>query len=123
MSITRLNLAALERIIDGRVKEDVTCVVKFYSTGCHLCHALQTYYASIAKEDQYSDLHFFAFNVDDHPSIEKRLKFDGVPTISVIQSKKAPRKSTVRIMPEPDHPNQKTWYKVSDIKTFIEKES
>ena len=122
MSIRRLNIAALERIIEGKVKEDATCVVKFYSNGCHLCHALQEYYANIAEEDQYSDLHFFDFNVDDHPHIEKRLKFDGVPTISVIRTRKGPGKSTVRIMPEPDNPNQKTWYKVKDIKNFIERE-
>lgn len=122
MSITRLNIAALERIIQGKVNEDATCVVKFYSNGCHLCHALQEYYAGIAEDENYSDVHFFAFNVDDHPSIEKRLKFDGVPTISVIRTRKPPQRTTVRIMPEPDNPNQKTWYKVSDIKKFIERE-
>ena len=102
MSIRRLSLDALERIIQGKVNEDATCVIKFYSNGCHLCHALQEYYAGIAKDEQYSDLHFFAFNVDDHPSIERRLKFDGVPTISVIRTKKDSPRSVIRIMPEPE---------------------
>ena len=122
MSIQRLNLKALERILTGKVNEDATCVVKFYSNGCHLCHSLQEYYATISESEEFSDVHFFAFNVDDHPSIEKRLKFDGVPTISVIRTKKGPSRPTVRIMPEPDRPNQKTWYRVSEIKKFIERE-
>ena len=122
MSIPRLSLSALEKLLKGQVTEDATCVIKFYSNGCHLCHALQEYYAAIAEEDKYSDLHFFAFNVDDHPHIEKRLKFDGVPTISVIRSKKGKPKSAVRIMPEPEKPNEKTWYKVNEIRKFIDKE-
>ena len=122
MIIPRLSLSALEKILQGEVTEDATCVVKFYSNGCHLCHALQEYYAAIAEEERYSDLHFFAYNVDDHPTIEKKLKFDGVPTISVIRSQQGKRKSAVRIMPEPDKPNDKTWYRVSEIKKFIDKE-
>lgn len=122
MSIPRLSLPALEKILKGEVNENATCVVKFYSNGCHLCHALQEYYAAIANDDSYSDLHFFAFNVDDYPSIEKRLKFDGVPTISVIQARPGIKKSRVSIMPDPDNPSKATWYRSSEIKNFIEKE-
>tara|TARA_B100001250_G_scaffold342274_1_gene310526 strand:+ start:1817 stop:2188 length:372 start_codon:yes stop_codon:yes gene_type:complete len=122
MSIARLSLGALEKILQGEVKEDATCVVKFYSNGCHLCHALQEYYAEIAKEDKYSDLHFFAFNVDDYPSIEGRLKFNGVPTISVIRTRTGNKTSKVSIMPDPETPNKATWYRTSEIKRFIEKE-
>jgi len=125
MSIARLSPSALEKILSGEISEDATCVVKFYSNDCHLCHALQEYYASLAEDEAYSNLYFFAFNVDDHPAIEKRLKFNGVPTISVIRSKAGTKtkRSGVRIMPEPDPPHKKTWYRVSDIKKFIEKES
>jgi thiol-disulfide isomerase/thioredoxin len=122
MNIPRLSLSALEKILQGEVNTDATCVVKFYSNGCHLCHALQEYYAAIAEEDQYSDLHFFAFNIDDYPSIERRLKFDGVPTISVIRAKSGKRTPTVSIMPDPENPSKATWYRTSEIKKFIEKE-
>jgi hypothetical protein len=58
--------------------------------------------------------------VDDYPAIEKQMKFNGVPTISLIKTGNSNPK--VRFLSEPEEPNEQTWYKVKDIKEFIEKE-
>jgi len=119
MKIERLSRGALTKLLRGDVLEDGTCVIKFYSNNCHLCHALQTTYEEIAKE--YKDIHFFAFNVGDNPRIPKTLEFKGVPTISMLKIKKG-AKPTLKKMAEPSKPDKKTWYTATDIKQFIEKE-
>ena len=120
MDIVRLTPAALRKILSGQVKESATCVIKFYSNDCPFCHNLKGYYQDIANEEKYADLHFFAFNVGDYPPIEGQLNFHGVPTISVIKS--GAHTPKVKICPEPEKPNDHTWYTARDIRTFIEKE-
>ena len=122
MSVDRLTTLALDKILSGKVKEEATCVIKFYSNDCHYCHALAEYYKEIAEDEELSDVHFFAFNVYDNPSIEKRLKLNGVPTISIVQTTTGKGEAKVRTMPDPDSPNEKTWYYVKDIKNFIQRE-
>ena len=122
MSVQRISEKALRKILTGRVVDDSTCVVKFYSNGCPFCKALSSYFEDIAREENYSGVHFFAFNVDDYPQIEKMLNFNGVPTISVIKTKPGNKKPKIRFMEEPDPPHQKTWYYSNDIKNFIERE-
>ena len=122
MNVDRLSRKSLEKILGGQVKEKATCVVKFYSNSCPFCSNLKDYFEDIAKEEGYSDLHFFAFNVDDYPSIEDRMKFNGVPTISLIKARPGKHRSRFRIMPDPDSPNPHTWYSVGEIKKFIERE-
>ncbi len=123
MRINRLSIAAMQNLISGKVKENQTCVLKFYSNGCHLCKSLSPYYHQLAEAPEYGGLHFFAFNIDDFPEIEEMLKFKGVPTICVVHTHVGNRKPTVRIMPDPEKPSEKTWYKVKDIKRFIKKEA
>ena len=77
--------------------------------------------SSVIEED-FSDVHFFAFNIHDNPSLEKQMSFKGVPTISIIKTTESNRLPRIRIMPEPDPPNEKTWYYAKDIKEFIQKE-
>jgi thiol-disulfide isomerase/thioredoxin len=122
VSVHRLSLSALRKIIAGQVKEETTCVIKFYSSDCHLCHNLKEYYEDISNTENYKDVHFFAFNVDSYPAIEKQLKFNGVPTISLIKTYATPRKPKIRILGDPSHPNKETWYTTNSIKDFIEEE-
>jgi len=122
MSVDRLSTPALKKILNGEVKEDATCVVKFYSNGCHLCHNLKDYYEDLSGVKDYEDIHFFAFNVDNYPEIEKQLKFNGVPTISVIKTYADNTKPKIRILRDPENPNEQTWYKINDIKSFITEE-
>jgi hypothetical protein len=122
MSIDRLSNDALQKIISGKIKENVSCVIKFYSNDCHMCHALSGYYKDISDDEEMSDIHFFAFNINDNPGMEKKLNFNGVPTISVIKMSDTARLPKIRIMPDPDSPNEKTWYSSNAIKEFINKE-
>lgn len=122
MSIDRLTNKALEKIVKGQIKENVSCVIKFYSNDCHLCHALSQNYKDISEDEEFSDVHFFAFNVKDNSNIEKKLKFNGVPTIAVVKMNDRTRPPRIRIMPEPDPPNDETWYYNKDIKEFINRE-
>ena len=117
--IERLSKGALLKILSGDVLEDGTCVIKFYSNNCHLCHALKDTYQEIAED--YNDIYFFAFNTKDDPGITKVLKFNGVPKISMFKIKKGKKPDIVQIT-EPTKPNEATWYTAQDIRNFIEKE-
>ncbi|MED5307991.1 MAG: thioredoxin family protein [Candidatus Thermoplasmatota archaeon] len=119
MSVSRLSSTALQKILNGEIKEDATCVIKFYSNGCHLCHNLKDYYEDLSNNKEYEDIHFFAFNVDNSPDVEKRLRFNGVPTISVIKTTAGNDQPRVRILKDPTNPNEHTWYRVADIRRFI----
>jgi len=114
--IKRLSKEALQKILAGKTKGSASIVVKFYSNNCHYCHALKTAYEDTQKE--YENVLFFAFNIDDHPGLEKILNFRGVPTICTIKID-GPR-HRIKIMPDPEKPNSDTWYNVGAIKAFIE---
>jgi len=118
MKVPRLSKSALQKILQGKVKEEAICVVKFYSNGCHYCKELHEPYVKLV--DDYEDIHFFAFNVRDYPQIEKILGFKGVPTLCLIKTGLPTPKQ--RVMPDPKEPNKKMWYHMRDIRKFIEKE-
>lgn len=122
MAVARISREALDNLLGGKVKENATCVIKFYSNSCHLCHSLQDYYVNISNKEKYENIYFFAYNIDDYPEIEKKLKFKGVPTIFVVHANIGNRKPKISLLPEPEKPNDKTWYRSSDICNFIDKE-
>ena len=118
MKVHRLSKLALQKILQGKVDGEITCVIKFYSNGCHYCHELHEPYIKLAGD--YEDIHFFAFNIDDYPQIEKVVGFKGIPTLCLVKTgTNVPKR---RVMPDPKTPHKKTWYHVKDIKKFIEKE-
>tara|TARA_B100000212_G_scaffold307299_1_gene256368 strand:- start:434 stop:808 length:375 start_codon:yes stop_codon:yes gene_type:complete len=123
MPVTRISREALDSLLKGEIKQNATFVLKFYSNDCHLCHSLKDYYIDVSNKEEYKDLHFFAYNIDDYPELEDRLKFKGVPTIFVIHSNIGNRRPTLRLLPEPENPNEKTWYKASDICKFLDVEA
>ena len=118
MNIKRLSKSSLQNILNGKIKEEATCVIKFYSNGCHFCHKLKDRYEEVSEA--FPDVHFFAFNVADYPAVQRKLKFRGVPTICVANA--GPHPPSVKVMPEPKKPDRTTWYTIENIKTFIEKE-
>lgn len=126
MKVQRINEESLHQILHNQVREPITCVIKIYSNSCHLCHSLQNYYLDVAKEfSNESDLYFYAFNIKDDPSIEKLLKFKGVPTIISIKpnpdrSKK--KLAEYNVIPEPAKPHRKTWFTTKHMRDFIKKE-
>ena len=117
MIVKRISSTALHKLINGKTAGPQTCIIKFYSSSCPLYHNLQEYFENIASE--YEDIHFFAFNIADEPNIEKRLKFTGVPSICMVKTR--PPKYQINIIEDPENPHKKTWFRVSDIKTFIER--
>ena len=126
MSVQRISEEGLNQILNNRVLAPVTCVIKFYSNGCHMCHSLQEYYLEISNQYELDpNIVFYAYNVDDDPAVEKRLNFNGVPTIFAINPNPdlPPKKmAKYKSMPEPTEPHKKTWYRVRDIKKFVEEE-
>ena len=123
MAVTRITREALDQLLKGEIKENATFVLKFYSNNCHLCHSLSDYYVDISEKEEYKKLHFFAYNLDDYPEIERILRFKGVPTIFVVHANIGKRRPKVVLMPEPESPNDSTWYKVNDICSFITREA
>jgi thiol-disulfide isomerase/thioredoxin len=119
MPINRLSRGALLKLLRGDVLEDGVCVIKFYSSNCHLCHALKPTYEEVSQE--YEGLHFFAFNIKDDPKITQKLNFKGVPMISLVKVSKGTHPEVKKIT-EPKPPHKTTWYTADDIKNFIEKE-
>jgi|TARA_Y100000310_G_scaffold81315_1_gene77907 thiol-disulfide isomerase/thioredoxin len=118
MKIKRLSKSSLQNILKGKITEEATCVIKFYSNGCHFCHKLKERYEEVSEA--FPDVHFFAFNIGDYPQIQKQLEFRGVPTISVVNA--GPTQPDVKLMPEPKKPDKTTWYTIENIKNFVEKE-
>ena len=118
MKVARLSKAALQKILQGKVDDEATCLIKFYSNGCHYCHELQELYTELAGN--YEDIHFFAFNIGDYPQVEKIIGFKGIPTLCLIKT--GTNVPTRRVMPDPKTPHKKMWYHPKDIKKFIEKE-
>lgn len=116
MTVQRLSIKALNSLLDGKTREAATCLIKFYSNDCHYCHALKDFYEEISSD--YEGVYFFAFNIDDHPEVERQLKFNGVPTIAMVIAE--PPRTQVKILSDPEKPHKDTWYRRSDIKNFIE---
>jgi thiol-disulfide isomerase/thioredoxin len=120
MSIDRLSKVALQRILAGKVNQEATCVIKFYSNNCPLCHKLSDPYKDLAEKENYSDLHFFAFNIADYPRAAKVMGFKGVPTITLVKT--GSKKPKIRVLKDPEKPYENMWYNPKDIEEFIEKE-
>ena len=121
--VDRIGIETLKKLKKGELSKNATCIVKFYSQECHLCHALKDYFIDIAEsyEDKNENLFFFAFNVDDvEGDIQKFMKkINGVPTI--VSFRGGPNRNVkINILEDPEKPNEKTWYYVKDIRKFIE---
>ena len=60
----------------------IPCVVKFTSSGCHLCHELKPVYKEVAKKfkDKYA---FFSVDCDAEDDLRQEFSNDGVPTIRI----------------------------------------
>ena len=124
MPVNRISTKAMEKIISGGLNDvdKTTVVVKFYSNGCHFCHALSEYFGGISDEDDFQDVYFFAYNVDDSEgSISQKLKLNGVPSIGLFQTQNGKCTKT-RLLKDPDKPNESTWFTSKQIKSFIKRE-
>tara|TARA_A100001515_G_C4546530_1_gene201985 strand:- start:210 stop:590 length:381 start_codon:yes stop_codon:yes gene_type:complete len=124
MPVHRISKEGLHKIINNKVNTKANCIVKFYSNGCHLCHGLHDYYIDISDQfEDKGDTFFYAFNIDDDPSIEKLLDFNGVPTIVLLKPDPKVKNSRCKVlkMEDPEKPNKKTWYRTHRIIRFIQR--
>ena len=120
MPVNRISERALKKLVQEQIEEDALCVIKFYSNERDYCSALHDYYVDIAEANQDENTHFFAFNVADAGNLDSLIKINGVPTI--VSVKTGALTSRIRILGDPDPPNEKTWYYSKDIQQFIDKE-
>tara|TARA_Y100000310_G_scaffold90726_1_gene88026 strand:+ start:1132 stop:1494 length:363 start_codon:yes stop_codon:yes gene_type:complete len=119
--VNRLSKKALQQLLSGQVKMEATCIVKFYANKCPYCHFLKKPYKEMIDEEyEHSGLHFFAFNIQDYPQVEKVVGFDGVPTIALIKT--GGNQPRIRVLKNPEKPDKRTYYHIEDIKDFINKE-
>jgi thiol-disulfide isomerase/thioredoxin len=115
MAVTRINRKNLLQILNGKVLDSHEVVIKFYGSHCHLCHTLKDIYIDISEE--YDDIIFYAFNMDNGDGLEKKFGFNGVPSICYVKTG-SPR-PTLKFMVEPKKPHKETWYHQPAIHKFI----
>jgi len=118
MKVQRLNKSALLKLLDGKVEDEATCVIKFYSNTCELCHNFHSQYAEMSTRASRKELHFFAFNIADHPTADYELGFEGVPTL-VLLDVSPHRASQITIVPDPEHPHPLTYLTTTHVADFI----
>jgi len=114
MRITKLSRGELNDMVNNVDQEDAVNVVKFYSDSCPMCANLRDYYVDISYK--FSKVNFFVFNMNRGEGVEKKLNFRGTPTLAMIKTGDNPK---ILIMPDPDNPNDRTWYYSKDIIKFI----
>lgn len=120
MSIKRISTKALDSLLNGATSRPATCIVKFYSNDCHMCHNLKDIYEESADFYSQQGIDFYAFNIQDNPSIAATLGFEGVPTIVKIETQ--PPNANTTVINNPQKPTKTTFYRRSDIHKFIEGE-
>ena len=116
----RINKADLEQIMDGGVDEKHSVMIKFYSQTCYLCHALAPVYMRVS--DQHEDVIFYVYNMAESDAgdiIEAKYGLDGVPSLCFVRTNGEETK--IKLMPNPETPDDKTWYYEQDIHEFIER--
>jgi thiol-disulfide isomerase/thioredoxin len=116
--VNRINKGALLKILSGKVKRPCSIVFKFYSNGCHYCHALKEDYSALSE--MYDDLLFFAFNINDYPELPKILNFEGVPTLMIVNYDG--KKVVNKFITEPENPDKTKWYSLNHMKSFVDRE-
>ena len=116
----RINRTDLEKIMDGGVDEKHSVMIKFYSQTCHMCHALAPIYMRVS--DKHEDVLFYVYNMlEDQASdiIEAKYGLDGVPSLCFVRT--GGEHTKIKMMPNPEKPDNDTWYYEDDINEFIER--
>ena len=124
----RISKQGLAKILHNRVKlDDAVVFLSFYSPQCGLCHALMPEMKSVLSETSFSGTkpaYYYAFNILDEPTWEKKLSFEGVPTIMVVRPDPKLPKSEIapyEVLEQEGDPHPKTWYHIDNIKEFIQR--
>ena len=112
--VERLSLNALEQLFNGHVKQPATCVVKFYSNTCYLCVGLKEPFHKLAQS--YEDVHFFAFNVNDHNNLDNVVKINGTPSICLLNLGDS---VDVHNLEDPEEPHPDYYFPIPYMNNFI----
>ena len=118
MSISRISTPALGRILNKKVKNPISCFIKFYSNSCPFCVNLKPFFHDVADKFENEQNHFYAFNISDDPSIAKKLKYKGVPTIVYINTGPS---SKIEVLSDPSDPDEDLFYHPNDILDFVKR--
>ena len=67
MTIRKINLQQLERIITGRAPRGAaySCMIKFYSNNCPMCAEVKEVYHQVAKKHSSPTAAFFVHNIKE----------------------------------------------------------
>ena len=84
MPVSRINRRNFDPILGGKVDGEHEVVIKLYGSNCHLCHALKPEFVDIS--DEYGDILFYAFNMEEGEGLEKKWGFEGVPSICYVRT-------------------------------------
>ena len=116
MTVSRINRKNLDQILGGQVVGTHQVVIKLYGSNCHLCHALKPQFVDIS--DDYDDIHFYAFNMEEGMGLEKKWGFSGVPSICYVRTGGV--RPVVRFIEDPEKPHKETWFHPAEIRKFID---
>ena len=119
MSVQRIDRNSVKQILDGKIDDEHSVVIKFYSSTCGYCHNLAPFFKQLSTT--YDDVNFYAFNMEDGDGFEEKYRFEGVPTICHARTKG--RRTKINFIPEPDDPiggDDGTWYHPEQLIQFIE---
>jgi thiol-disulfide isomerase/thioredoxin len=116
MPVSRINRKNLDQILNGQVPTNHEVVIKLYGSNCHLCHALKPEFVDIS--DEYDDILFYAFNMDEGQGLEKKWGFSGVPSICYVHT--GGLRPRVRFMEDPAKPHKEMWFHPTGIRKFID---
>lgn len=123
----RISKVGMDKLFYNRVKQkDSVVVLSFYSPACGLCHSLKPKLDELKESinvDENKNVYCYAFNVMDEPSWEKKLNFQGVPTVAVVRPDPSRRGKLAEyeILDQEGKPDPKTWYRTETIKEFFER--
>lgn len=116
----RIDKKDLEQIMDGKVEEKHSVMIKFYSSTCYLCHALAPIYMRLS--DQHEDVLFYVYNMAEEDAgdlIEAKYGLDGVPSLCFVRTDGENTK--IKMMPNPETPDKETWYYEQDMQKFVKR--
>tara|TARA_Y100000593_G_scaffold39218_1_gene75791 strand:- start:540 stop:893 length:354 start_codon:yes stop_codon:yes gene_type:complete len=98
-----------KNFIDDVLNNTKSCVVKFKSEGCHLCHGLAPTYKTLAEKYQ-NDFDFFTVDIDENKKLSDMFATTGVPTLCIFGKEEAHE------IPDPEQPDGSAWF----TKEYIE---
>ena len=125
----RISKKGMNKLFYNQVlQENAVVIISFYSNRCGLCHSLKPKLDNLRESisiDHNKKIYCYAFNVFDEPTWEKKLDFDGVPTIAVVRPDPAQRGKLAEyeILDQDGDPDPKTWYRTETIKEFFERDT